>query len=733
MRYRGGFVRATAPTVTGAQSTPGIWTQQQVNQYSGASTWPPALAFNGWTNLGSSWTTSVSSRAAVSDTTGNMYLMTFQSSNRTIGILKMNASGTKLWERTYNFTGAVGSSNTVPLAGAFAPDGTLTVLFQANYAPLGTNRTVFGLMRVSPSTGVASAIQYYFNSANNITPYGLAIDGSGNIYVSVDQDYRPHLIKIDSSLAISWTRATSYTTTGGQGGIGSRGNVALSPDGNKIYWTERASGGATGAHLLVYDPSGTLTASYTVNLGVGSPAQESYGLATDPSGNVYIRIRSSNTGGIFKYDSSLQPSWRATYFTNNPAYAPFYATDTGIHFTATGVWQQFYGILSPGGGVLNSMYTQEIDPTICPQMSGVSGATFFSASTNGIAVFQMPQNNRGSGLYQYTPTASAYMAYYPGPTITVSTLAPLTSYTPASVTPLSFTAYAATATEASVSTTYTKTSVNAPNEPGSALYDTPGTYTWIAPFGVSSVSVVAVGGGGGGGGGYGGGGAGGGGLGWRNSNSVTAGTGYTVVVGAGGSGGGTPFGSGTGGGNSSFAGSTVIGYGGGNGNGGSFGQPGSGGSYNGGGGGAGGSGAQGGGDAGGGAGGAGGYSGSGGAGGGFQGNGSAGSGGGGGGGNGGNLFIYCCGNTVEYTSGGNGGTVGILGQGSSGTAGSGAGSTSGSFNYGASGGGGGIGYYQQNTCFPYAVYFGGNSGTKGAVRIMWGTSRSFPSTNAGAP
>lgn len=68
------------------------------------------------------------------------------------------------------------------------------------------------------------------------------------------------------------------------------------------------------------------------------------------------------------------------------------------------------------------------------------------------------------------------------------------------------------------------------------LYNTPGTYSWTCPEGITSVNVVCVGGGGGGstGGGAGGAGGGGGGLGWKNNIPVTPGQTYTVVVGAGG-------------------------------------------------------------------------------------------------------------------------------------------------------------------------------------------------------
>lgn len=99
-------------------------------------------------------------------------------------------------------------------------------------------------------------------------------------------------------------------------------------------------------------------------------------------------------------------------------------------------------------------------------------------------------------------------------------------------------------------------------------YSTPGTYTWTAPTGVTSVSALVIAGGGQGGphngGDKGGGGGGAGGLIYNASYSVTPGNSYTVTVGAGGS--TTAAGSnapGQNGGNSVFATLTAIGGGGG--------------------------------------------------------------------------------------------------------------------------------------------------------------------------
>jgi hypothetical protein len=280
---------------------------------------------------------------------------------------------------------------------------------------------------------------------------------------------------------------------------------------------------------------------------------------------------------------------------------------------------------------------------------------------------------------------------------------------------------------------------------GEAIYSVPGTYSWTAPAGVTSVRVVCVGAGGGSAASTSGAsGAGGGGLGWKNNILVTPGNSYTVVVGAG----GTRATSGTApaGGESYFINNTTVaGKGGGGGIVAGDGNP-AGGTYVG----------DGGGDGGvggsrqasvtsaGGGGGAGGYSGNGGAG--AQALATAGtlaaSGSGGGGGGGGR-----CG--ASDTAGAGGG-VGIYGEGSSGSGGANS-SADGASGFGGSSGFDGLlastsapadVYSSSNPSRPGAFGGGGSgsdnsglveqtAGGSGAVRIIWGPNRSFPSTNVG--
>jgi hypothetical protein len=270
----------------------------------------------------------------------------------------------------------------------------------------------------------------------------------------------------------------------------------------------------------------------------------------------------------------------------------------------------------------------------------------------------------------------------------------------------------------------------------SAEFTTPGTFSWTAPEGVNTVSVVAVGGGGGGGQtSDGSGGGGGGGLGWKRRVSVTPGEEYTVVVGAGGNR-DTDTGTGnnaTAGGTSYFINASLVsGVGGGPvgqvGGGTVYRRGGQGGGFTGDGGGFGGNGGEhnrn---DRGGGGGGAGGYTGNGGVGGG-TGAGAVGAGGAAGGGGAG----------ASGLTGGNGGGVGIFGAGVSGSGGAlgGNGIGGGGGSRGATGGPG--------TSSPRngGLYGGGGGGSDntsnvnasgggGAVRIIWGSGLPYPDTGAG--
>ena len=353
---------------------------------------------------------------------------------------------------------------------------------------------------------------------------------------------------------------------------------------------------------------------------------------------------------------------------------------------------------------------------------GTATAGYYGASVT----FSAPADLGFPKVITYTVTSSPGNVTTVGSTspIFASCLTPCTAYT-FTVTAQNATGYGAAS---AASNSATPTSVYG----GAQNYTTAGTYTWVAPAGITAVSAVAIGGGGGAallGQGAGG----GGGLGYRSSITVTPSSSYTVVVGAGGSGSGS--GSAKNGTLSSFTGDSsvqAVGY---PGQGWAGNAPG--GSFVGTGGGNGGAGQYGGG-------GAGGYSGGGGTG--AVSNGPGGCGSGGGAGGGGMAQV-----SPGAPNTGGGGGVGIYGAGPSGAGGSGGSPVTQAFGGGGGSGGspGGAGYsYIGACCVPTSFggggggYGGGGSGgfnnfcipgapgAGGAVRIVWPVpTRQYPSTN----
>jgi hypothetical protein len=490
----------------------------------------------------------------------------------------------------------------------------------------------------------------------------------------------------------------------------------------------------SGVNAAYYNPVACLPGAPTIGTATATGTSVSLTF-TAPGANggnpITCYIATSNVGSFTGANTSSPVT--ISGLTKNTGYsftvAARTATGTGASSSASN------GILAQG--VPNA-------PTI--------GTATISGTTASIT-FTAPTCNGGNAITSYTATSCPGSITGTGASspISVSGLTGGTSYT-----------FKVKATNG-IGTGPCSSSSNSVTAQviGSQSYITAGTYSWVAPAGVTSVSAVAVGGGGGAGCGFAGR---GGALGYKNNYSVIPGNSYTVVVGNGGV--GRYYGNGiyyngcyvcsppTAGGDSYFVSTSIVKGGGGP----ISGCNNSTSTYTGDGGGVGGKGHD---NSAGlqkcaGGGGAGGYSGAGGNGGWtrspftcayetYPTNGS------GGGGAGGQRASQQNGTNNYYGAGGGGG-VGLFGQGCNGVAttgktsiggGGGSGGAAGCNGQaiagyggpggkgGSYGGGGGCGGYYYN-CGSGIIHTG--AGGSGAVRIVWpGTSRQFPSTNVGSP
>ena len=172
-------------------------------------------------------------------------------------------------------------------------------------------------------------------------------------------------------------------------------------------------------------------------------------------------------------------------------------------------------------GVLSSFY----NGLKVPNAPTIGTAT--ASGLNASITFTAPSCTGGSVISSYTAVSNcgAFIGTSATSPVTVSSLTPGSSYT-----------FRIFATNIYGASPYSASSNSiSPVATGQEAYTTAGTYSWVAPAGVTSVSIVAVGGGGAGSGQTccfsGGVGGGGGGLGYKNNYAVTAGNSYTVVVG----------------------------------------------------------------------------------------------------------------------------------------------------------------------------------------------------------
>jgi len=672
------------------------------------------------------------------DSSSNLYLLQQAGypqgggvNNQTL-FTKVNNTGSFAYSKYYyQYTSIGGAQNAQPRAVTVDSSGNIyTGLTSSNsfYA-------VFSKLTSSFSTTWSTSF-----SAIQLTPTAMLVDGSGNLYATgttnATSPTGAYLLQLNSSGTVN------YFTFFAIGSIALSGtSLFLDGSGNVIVGAYETTSSNYYGYIASYTTSGSFNSLYRAAFF------RIYKMAYISSSAIYIASSGSGSAGsattatITKLSSLSTPTvaWSYTltalynvvlicadFDSSGNAYL---LVDTGssgwnqlavvkIDTSGSLIWTRY--IYSQVSGYINNSLTYKIK--VSPNGIFISGYIFDNEQSGKTTnqnyapsfTMRVPLDGTGAGSYQLYYTTLMYSSVPIDSSGTISLTSRTVTWT--SVTPT---------TASQTLSTQTVTNIIACGAVGSSASNicsaisggygsqtyTGGTYSWIAPTGVTSVSVVMVGAGGAGINGFGGGG--GGALAYLNNYSVTPGNSYSVSAGicggnsyfinsstVGASGGASANSGGTGG---TKFGSLGAGYSGGyGGNNSSNGKYGGGaGGYAGVGGGAssritpGQAGSGGGGGAGGGVGcGVGG-------GGGVQlfGQGSSGSAvcyavggnGGSGGRNGGNGFIYCCCGSLQYASGPGG-------------------------NFG--GGGGGYG------CAA--------SGSYGAIRIVWpGSSRTFPSTNVG--
>ncbi len=251
------------------------------------------------------------------DGSGNVYVagsgLDTTGTNSDFLIIKYNTSGALEWAKRYNGPGNGTDSYT-----SIAVNGSGTVYVTGSSMGAGTNYD-YATICFSPS-GVQQWVQRYLGPGNNHDgPNGIAIDGSGNIYVTgasmgsgTGFDYAT--IKYSPSGTELWVQRYNGPLNSFDYG----NSIAVDDPGN-VYVTGGSAGSGTNYDFatIKYNTSGAQQWVQRYN-GPANNYDNATSIAVDAASNVYVLGRSTGNGtGIdfatIKYSPSGVQQWAQRY------------------------------------------------------------------------------------------------------------------------------------------------------------------------------------------------------------------------------------------------------------------------------------------------------------------------------------------------------------------------------------------------------------------------------------
>jgi hypothetical protein len=667
----------------------------------------------------------------VSDSSGNTYAvgldqLTSSPFTKWVVVVKFNSSGTIQWQRRLE-------TNNNTISSSIALDTSNNVyIVSSDY----TSNSNLIAVKYNSSGTIQWQKRFYSTAGGSVEGTGLAVDSAGNVYACGRAFGKAIIVKFNTSGVYQWVYSL-----GGEYPQSTYAYGMTVDSSDNLYMVGNVYN-ATSAkqEMLLFKLNSSGTQQWQRTLGSNSTNTYGYATTVDSSGNVYVTGVTDEVWNIYiaKYNTSGTLQWQRTLSSTAYEIGQSISVTTAGDINLTGLTnvsgtEDIFFATLPSDGSRTGTHT-------------IGGYSFNYSASSMTAATSTLSYSSGTPGYSTSNTDPSLTESAGVLTIAASTLTVTTNSGGGTIP-----AERKTSTGIyQVSGYFDEVTLSPDNEPGQSANVVAGSSSFTIPTGVTSISAVVIGGGGGGAasinsGNSTSGGGGGGGLSWKNNIPVTPGEILTVVVGAGGTGVGDYTG-GNGGDSYIARGGTILlkadGGKGGVGNNGNFrpsylwlgGNGGLGGtavdaSYGGGNGGKGGNGGSGSTNYRAGGGGAGGYSGTGGAGGpggGSYNAGGAGSGGGGGGGA----------STPNAPYSGGGGGTGLNGEGTSGAGGGvvtpDIGNPAGGVGKGGSGGSDGVNYTLTG-----GSYGGGGSGSTGgpygngapgAVRIIWGIDRGYPST-----
>jgi uncharacterized delta-60 repeat protein len=251
------------------------------------------------------------------DSSGNVYVAGWSAGteNTDYVVIKYNSNGDQQWAERYN-----GSGNGYDAPYGIALDSSGNVYVTGSSAGDGTGSD-YTTIKFN-TDGVQQWAQSYDGSGNGYdAALALAVDASDNVYVTGLSTAQNGVgdcvtIKYDTNGNQQWVKAYDGLANGND-----YGNSVTVDDSGNVYVTGSSAGAKTGQDYLTikYDSSGQQLWASTYS-SPGSSWDEGRSIGLDGSGNVYVtgvlafsEGGSSDDWGTIKYDSTGAEQWVRVY------------------------------------------------------------------------------------------------------------------------------------------------------------------------------------------------------------------------------------------------------------------------------------------------------------------------------------------------------------------------------------------------------------------------------------
>ena len=313
------------------------------------------------------------------DDSGNVYVTGWSSGSRTgsdYATIKYYPNGDTAWVRRYN-----GPGNSVDLAVAIAVDGSNNVYVTGPSWGIGTGFD-YATIKYYPNGDTAWVRRY--NGPANFTDdaFDIAVDGSGNVYVTGGSDQTSQYPRPTDYATIKYypDGDTAWVRRYNGPGDSTDQAVSIAVDGSgNVYVTGKSWGGETDFDYatIKYDPNGNQLWVERYN-GPGNDYDLASAIAVDDYSNIYVTGYTSGSGTLPDYATIKYITYPITIVSPNGGE------------TWRGGWQYYIRWLSQG-------FTGDVRI----EYSLTSGASFDS-----VIVWSYP--NTGEYLWEVPCISSNY-------------------------------------------------------------------------------------------------------------------------------------------------------------------------------------------------------------------------------------------------------------------------------------------------------------------------------------